>query len=290
MLEQSTVIVATRKSLASVVLDLATRIPRKLVRLARLGWTRCLGRQHLRVRLKSGLWFDLRPHDHLGLGIYNRETFEASLREIILGHVQPGMVVLDIGANIGYYSVLLSHKVGPQGRVIAFEPNPNMLAELRHNLAINNITNVRVEPIALSNRAGELTFYLPPAGFEGHGSLAPNRSFSVAGNITVAARPLDDVLKDAGVSHVDVIKMDVEGAELLVCQGAARLLSGPRKPIIFFEAEEHLCAPFGHRVYHLLSLLENAGFAVTQIEYGQWIARPDVPRTPGEPASRGAGA
>ena len=219
------------------------------------------------MTLRSGLRFDVKPNDEIGLAIYNHERFEEEHRDTVLAHVKSGMKVLDIGANIGYYTVLFAQKVGPDGRVLAFEPNPAMFDEARHNVSINQFANVTIERIALSDRLGELSFFVPAEGRGGHGSLAQNQSFSAVDTIRVAASPLDEVLLGCGFGAVDLIKMDVEGGELAVCRGASRLLSGSRKPVIFFESAEVLCAPFGYRTFQLLALLESWGYVVKQIDY-----------------------
>jgi FkbM family methyltransferase len=257
----------------SLVTHLGRAVLRRLRRLA----AQATGQPRLRARLRGGPLIEVRLNDQLGRDILRDEHFEDTFRREVLAALQPGMTALDIGANFGYYSVLFAHAVGPAGRVVAFEPNPVMLTELQHNLALNHFANVTVQPVALSDREGELEFCCPTPGREGHGSLRPNESFTVQQTIRVRCRPLDAVCDELRLPAVDVIKLDAEGAELMVFQGAPRLLSGPRRPRLFFECSELLCRTFGHSAFDVLSLVAGHGYALRQIDHSNWAATPKPP-------------
>lgn len=237
---------------------------------------RILGKTSVIVKLASGQLFRLRIHDTLGHQILNDESFETVIRNRIMTEVKPDTVVLDIGANIGYYSVQFAKRVGPLGRVLAFEPNPEMLSELRTNIELNQLKNVSIQPFALSDKEGKAEFFCPPAGYEGHGSLQPNASFKVSHTIKVLTRTLDDTLKELGIASVDFVKIDVEGAERHVFRGAHQLLSGPNRPTIFFECAETACQPFGHYVFDVLQDLAQYDYVIEQIDYGNWLAKPKI--------------
>ena len=235
---------------------------------------RVRGQETIPVKLQSGQVLAVRSTDIVGWEILNNESFENTVRHRILSEVQPGMVVLDVGANIGYYTVQMAAKVGAAGRVVAFEPNPVMVLELKRNLELNRLDNVSIQPIALSNRPGEAEFFCPPDGWEAHGSLQPNRTFQVDHTIKVPTRTLDEVIEQLGLAKVDFIKMDVEGAERNVFQGAKRTLSSSNRPAIFFECAESVCRPFGHYVLDVLQDDAAFGYVIEQIDYGSWLARP----------------
>lgn len=232
------------------------------------------GKPRLRARLGGGPVIEVRLNDQLGRDILRDEAFEDSFRREVLGALRPGMTALDIGANFGYYSVLFAQAVGPAGRVVAFEPNPVMLVELQHNLALNQFTNVTVQPVALGDHEGELEFCCPTPGREGHGSLRPNESFTVEQTIRVRCRLLDAVCDELRLATVDVIKLDAEGAELMVFDGASRLLSSPRRPRLFFECSELLCRTFGHSAFDVLARVAGHGYALRQIDHSNWAATP----------------
>ena len=237
-----------------------------------LAWTRT---RSFIVALESGQKLRLRPEDQLAKEILNGESFEKAIREKIFEHTEAGMVVLDIGGNIGYYTIDLAKLVGLSGKVVSFEPNPPMIEELKRNVELNGLQNVIVQPIALSNQSGEAEFHCPRPGWEGHASLRSNVTFQTFERIRVKTRKLDDVLQDLGINSVDLIKIDVEGAERLIFQGARRLLTSHRKPLIFFECAETTCRAFGHCVLDVLRELADCGYQIEQIDYGMWFARPD---------------
>lgn len=181
---------------------------------------------------------------------------------------------MDIGANIGYYTILAATLAGPQGRVLAFEPQPAIRELLNANLALNRLSNVTVLPCALSDRTGTVRFCVPKPGNESMGSLRFNGRFEADCEIEVQARRLEDVLEAANCHRVDFVKLDAEGAELPILNGAPRLFSGPDRPCVVFEACEKNCAPFGYRVFDLLKAFWEFGYELTQIDSENWFAEP----------------
>jgi FkbM family methyltransferase len=129
--------------------------------------------------------------------------------------VRPGDTVIDVGANIGWYTLLSASLVGPAGQVIAFEPAPPALVLLRRSIATNRLVNVAIEPRALSDRHGSLTLHLHPWN-RGHHSIVEDSDH--AGAVEVEALPLDEYLQGRD-AEIGLIKIDVEGAEGLVLAG-----------------------------------------------------------------------
>jgi FkbM family methyltransferase len=234
---------------------------------------RC-GKKRVTARLSSGQRLSFRLNDQLARSIFADQSFEMTVRHRMLGKLKPGMVVLDIGSNIGYYAIEFAAGVGPSGKVVAFEPNPVMIAELTQNVALNRLQNVLIQPIALSNEESEGDFFCPQEGREGHGSLRPNETFQTTRKIRIRTRRLDDVLQELDIKAVDLIKMDVEGAEWKVFDGARRLLSDGKRPELFFECADLTCRAFGHSVLDVLNYISNHGYDLEQIDFGIWHGRP----------------
>ena len=163
---------------------------------------------------------------------------------------------------------------GEKGHLIAFEPNPTMVEQLETNIHLNKLNNVTVESIALSDTKGVAEFCLPKSGRESHGSLMPNDTFETIEHITVKTDQLDDTLAKLNITKVDFIKLDAEGAEMLIFKGAKKLLSGTNKPVIIFECAENLCLPFKHAVFDVLVFLNSFDYSLKQIDYGMWLATP----------------
>lgn len=161
-------------------------------------------------------------------GVYERETLQ-----FLFSRLGPGSTFVDVGANIGAITVPVARHVGLKGRVVAIEASPRVFRYLERNIAVNGITNVRLKCCAASDaEAPALPFFEAPAECFGSGSVGPQPNVLPG---AVPAMPLDCILAGENISHVDVLKVDVEGFEAAVFRGAARLLNGPAPPIIVFE-------------------------------------------------------
>jgi len=162
----------------------------------------------LRGKLRGRRWIMGSAIHRCWLGFYEYEKQRGISRE-----VRPNSVFWDIGANVGFYSLLASKLVG-SGKVFAFEPAPRNLSYLRKHLALNRVTNVEVLPIAVSDENGSARFQVEQSGFMGH--------LSCEGNTTVSTATLDSLVDEGKVLPPDYVKMDIEGAELLALRGASR--------------------------------------------------------------------
>ena len=179
-----------------------------------------------------------------------------------------GSVYLDIGAHIGHESLKVSKVVGRTGKVIAFEPNPNTLAVLRANIAASGATNIVVQPIALTDTDTELTLYdATLSGNSGASSLAEQTAGPRARAYKVRGRPLDDVVQELGLTRIDLIKADVEGAELIVLRGGVNTLK-TFKPKVIVEELPKLLANMGTSIEELEGFLRSVGYTkATQVDY-----------------------
>jgi FkbM family methyltransferase len=158
-----------------------------------------------------------------------RDDFEPDLA-VLDKFLSPGSVMLDVGANLGLFTLAASRLVGASGRVAAFEPTQSTFSILEKNLLLNGITNVMPLRIALSDHAGKARLY-HEADFSRNSLVA-----DAAGQESeeVVTRTLDEVLPELKVGRVDFIKIDVEGADELVCRGAMQTLR-THCPAVLFE-------------------------------------------------------
>lgn len=156
----------------------------------------------------------------LALGVYEKvET------QFLIRHVKTEMTVIDIGANIGYYTALCAAAVGPRGKVIAIDPEPESHTFLKRTLVLNDFHNVEVAAIALSDREGTSQLYLCKAN-RGDNRLYYDEDSQKRESICVRTTTLDCLLQQLGVlNKVDLIKMDIQGAECLVLRGMKQTLS-----------------------------------------------------------------
>jgi FkbM family methyltransferase len=163
--------------------------------------------------------------------------------------IQPGDVVVDVGANIGLFSMRMAWLTGPTGRVLAFEPAERPLELLTTNVAMNYASWVEVSPLALSDTPGSATLHVS-SRFQGNSSLVPRNEWyrthfpgDEGGQVNVQTATLDDVLETD--AHVRLVKIDVEGAEASVLAGMRRILEDRRCDLIDVEVKRPVGeAPF----------------------------------------------
>ena len=188
-------------------------------------------------------------------------SYEPATTAICRAILRPGMVAIDVGANVGYFTLLFAETVGSQGRVIAFEPCSSVYKLLRRNVSDNGLHQVHTVRGALSNASGRLHLYI--AGSDVTHSLRPTR-FTTELTETIDATTLDAWVKELELPQVDLVKIDVEGADLHVLEGASMTLVQHR-PYVIVEASDS-CAAFGYRPEALLQRLEQDGYRVCAID------------------------
>jgi FkbM family methyltransferase len=150
--------------------------------------------------------------------------WESWITRVFLESVGPGMTVVDVGANIGYYTLLAARAVGPSGKVWAFEPEPGNCRLMAKSVEINGFSEtVRVIPKALSDREGTAELHLDTGMHQASHSLFAGMVDNPSESVTVEVTTLDDVLEPG--TRVDVMKLDAEGAEPLVFAGMQRVLA-----------------------------------------------------------------
>jgi|ERR1700728_79472 len=182
--------------------------------------------------LASGYRIYISPAQQLG---YLLGTDEPHLQKAIRDYVAAGDTVYDIGANIGYVSLSLAKRVGPAGKVIAFEPVPRNIEAFRQNIEINGLTNVQLLEVAASTHAGEAVIRI--AENPATASLVWHRNDPSATEFHIKTVSIDELVEAGELSYPKFVKIDVEGAEGAVLQGMRRTLAAAR-PVLFVECSE----------------------------------------------------
>lgn len=190
-------------------------------------------------------------------------TYELDLQNALADFVQPGMVAYDVGANIGYISLLLARRVGPHGRVYAFEALPANQERLRYNLSLDKLgERVTLVPAAVIESSRPVKFLVGPSGGMGKAAGSAGRSeFEYPESVEVEGVCLDDFIYQQGNSAPQVIKLDIEGGEVLALPGMQRLLS-EKRPLILME----LHGPESARA--AWDALTAAGYQIRRMEKG----------------------
>lgn len=187
----------------------------------------------------------------MAFGLYELDT-----ARLIRRLLEPGGWFVDCGANIGYFTLLAARRVGPEGRVDAFEPDPINRARLEQHLADNApLPQVRVHPVAVGAEAATTTLFHPNAGPTNHGAASTYQSLT-ADATDVSAFPIRVArLVDELDGVPNLIKLDVEGAELAAITGASGLLGGEKPPAIIVEHNPVTAAAAGYRPSDLMRRL-----------------------------------
>lgn len=195
--------------------------------------------------LKSKKWIKGSSVNGCWLG-----TYELDKQTLFGKELKSGMIVYDVGANVGYYSLLASELTGTEGKVFSFEPLPENLSFLKMHISLNETENISVVEKAVSSKASKMKF-----------SISRNRSMnslSNDGEIEVDVISLDEFIKQGNPSP-DLIKMDIEGAEYEALNGAKEILRN-KKPVLF------LATHSGELRTQCLKLLAEFGYTVTAID------------------------
>lgn len=199
---------------------------------------------------------------------------EAYMAELFKSVVKPGMVVCDIGSYIGYYALLAAQRVGIEGKVYAFEPDPHSFAYLQRNIRTNHFDQIVIPiPKAVADQSALLTFYIS------EGDRSGSSLFQYKGKgqeITVECVSLDEFFQEMPAS-VSVIKMDIEGAEVKALKGMERVLSRSPEVVMFVECNPRALEAAGDDVTQLLEMLRGFGFHIAVIDEQARTLRPVSP-------------
>jgi FkbM family methyltransferase len=179
--------------------------------------------------------------------------------------LKEGMTVMDVGANVGMYSLLAARVVGPTGKVYAFEPVPDTFARLQEHITMNGLTHVVPISIALSDSNGTVKISVAR---NGRSSLFLHTTSDF---IEVPMETLDSFIASHGIEEVHAIKVDVEGSEMHVVRGMRQLLSRSDKPLLMFEINPSTLAAAGTTAEELFNAIVSYGYAGHVIRKGQII-------------------
>jgi len=199
--------------------------------------------------------------------ILNFNYYEKSDFNMVLNLINDGMTILDIGANIGWYTINIGKKY-PKTQIFAFEPVPKTFDQLNKNVKINKIPNASIFNFGFSNIEDDLEFYYYPEG-SGNASLANVSESKKIEKVLCHVRKLDDFIEENNL-HIDFIKCDVEGAELFVFEGGLSTIERD-KPIIFTELLRKWSAKFNYHPNVLIKTLTDLGYRCFTANNGRLI-------------------
>lgn len=221
-----------------------------------------LGRRVARGPLD--LRFEVDPLSELGFALLTDGCYEPQMTRLVETVISPADVFLDVGANEGYFS-LVAARLG--ARVLAVEPQPNVVGALRRNMELNRVTGVNVHAVAAGAADGLAVLHVPTSILSGAASIVRRPRFG-GRRQTVRVRRLDDVMTESGVGRLRLLKIDCEGAEGAVIIGAAQLLAAHRVDVLALEyhpemiGEKAMSEIHGHLLGWGYGLFDNHGQTV----------------------------
>jgi FkbM family methyltransferase len=244
-----------------------TRVPgiRKVLRALDMNLVRpsiCPSGDDLVVTVQGHKMHIGHPERALGFPDLLLDSYERGTTYLFNKLVRSGMVVLDVGACVGYYTLIAARLVGVSGRVYAFEPDPTNYELLLKNISLNKYENIIAVQKAVSNETGQANLYLSNKNIGAHSMYFNDRVSSHT--VTVPTITIDDFWQSLNCPTAHLIKMDIEGAEIMALEGMKRLCQQESLKLII-EANSITLSEAGASPDELLSKLEAFGFRVSVI-------------------------
>ena len=217
------------------------------------------GNEVVVARLWGGMRIQVHPNDYDGRSLFFWGANDRKISWVCTTLLRPGDTFLDIGANYGSVGLLAARRVGPQGQVHCFEPQPRLADCIRGSVSLNGLTNVVVHELALSDCNGTFSLTVPE-GHSGRGSLCTDASDG--SSMSVPVFHAGEYLMSLGLSRTRVIKLDVESHEEAVLRGAAHFLKQTKPLAIVFESHDDGKALLSRGP---VTLLRSLGYGIFQI-------------------------
>jgi len=215
---------------------------------------------------------ELDTRDLIQRFLYLFGVWEPELTQLVRQVVRPGDTFIDVGANIGYFTLLAAQVVGPAGSVQSYEPSPSIGARLRANVERNNLgSRVVLHPVAAGAAPGEITLYLADAENTGQSTTRP--ADAAHAEAVVQVKTLDDTVPVDRWRSARFIKIDAEGDELAVLKGAQQLLSAlPDDAHVLVEVDEPRLRDRGASAGEVFDLMDELGFEGERISNEYTVA------------------
>lgn len=224
-------------------------------------------------------WSRVMPFMDPVKGAFDFELYGWDVRELrfLRRYLRPGMTFVDIGAHLGLYAILAARLVKPGGRVLAFEPSPAIFRRLRWHLRWNAGTDVSTFACAVGASETTLPLYVPTGGVDTVSSLrSPGVGHGGSRPVEVRVRPFDAVATEQQLASLDLVKLDVEGAEAEVLAGAGQVIQR-HQPLWLFEALDAAAGAWGSSGRALVDQFAGLGCALFAFTQDGWLI-PHVPR------------
>jgi len=276
-------------SKGSLLIDICSRAPwltRPLLRCAyqlgavpdRVNWVGLSLREKLcesggvrTIHIDRGIRMRVDLASIIGRTLYFDGSYEPGIAQFLSRTLQPGWVVIDGGANVGELSLRMAQLVGPRGNVFSVEPSPTTFAALADNIELNASKNIVAIRAGIARAAGTTQFHLR-ADVHSLASSIYSPSDAKAEPIDIELISIDQLVDEHRLDRVNLIKLDVEGAELEALAGARKTLSTSNKPTLIVEYNYQVASHAGWRLADLRTMLHEFGYSLSVIDQGGRLA------------------
>ena len=249
--------------------NLGTRLRKKVWRLLRTPFD---------VEWLEGLRLTLYPGHEMCRSIFVTGRYEPNEFCWLSRVLKPGMTVLDVGANLGLYTLYAARRVTGSGRVVAIEPSTREMARLRRNVEQNALGNVSLVAAAVAEQDAEAVLQVATADHAGHNTLgAFGYDTELDNRETVQTLRLDEVVETARLHRVDIIKMDIEGAEFAALRGGSATLTRYR-PVLLMELSDRALRHQNASSAEILAFLGDHGYEMLVFDARSGLPAPLAPR------------
>lgn len=215
------------------------------------------------IRMKHAGKMKLYTNDYIDRWLFTGADFEPSLVSLVRKYLSKNDNFLDLGSNIGYFSLIASNIVKENGTVYAFEPMPPTIERLKANIALNKINNIQIIKKAASNKSGIVRFKTPSDKIRNSGRSSMRTIEENFIELDVEMVAIDSMLDD--IKKIRLIKMDIEGAEALALEGMAGLISRDR-PVIIMELSDLFLKQMNSSSLAVLNILTNHSYKMFRIQ------------------------
>jgi len=215
------------------------------------------------IKLDHAGKMKLNTGEYIDRWLFSSADFEPLIVDLIKKFLSTNENFLDLGANIGYFSLIASRRIGVNGTVYAFEPTPSTLEQLTENIRLNNLNNIKIFKKAVSNTNGFSTFKTPAGTVRNSGRSSLRLIEEASTEIKVETVTIDSMLDQ--LEKIKVIKMDIEGAEGLALDGMVGLIRRDR-PIIIMELTDHFLRQLGYSSELILLFFRNQDYKIFSLK------------------------
>lgn len=196
------------------------------------------------------------------------EIFESETQNFYAEIVKKGMVIFDIGANKGLYSLIAASKIEPDGKIVSFEPAPKAYDALVSNILLNNFTTIYPFKVGIADKQGEVIFNI--CKDDAYNSIGNNPLKPIKEKQVIKTISIDEFCESQNIDKIDLMKIDTEGAEELAIKGGIKTLSKDNGPLIICEYNSKTDYGIANST-GMFNLLKKMGYSIFQLKSGQLL-------------------